>query len=144
MVVSGLGPLRIPYIHLGEPERFKEDSSLVYKTPELVGSFFARDGKSICFYIKTTEGISKAKSDSLLSRIDRAVAAYKFDDTFTASKAKGRKSLSRKTERRICAVLHRLFFAGSSFSLDFFPIVLGYLGTCCNCTAYPLSGRLRL
>lgn len=91
MVVSGLGPLRIPYIHLGEPERFKEDSSLIYKTPELVGSFFARDGKSICFYIKTTEGISKAKSDSLLSRIDRAVAAYKFDDTFTASKAKGQK-----------------------------------------------------
>lgn len=91
MVVSGLGPLRIPYIHLGETERYKEDSSLIYKTPELVGSFFARDGKSVCFYIKTTEGISKAKSDSLLSRIDREVAAHKFDDTFTASKAKGQK-----------------------------------------------------
>lgn len=91
MVVSGLGPLRIPYIHLGEAERYKEDSTLVYKTPELVGSFFARDGNSVCFYIKTTEGISKAKSDSLLSRIDRAVAAHKFDDTFTASKAKGQK-----------------------------------------------------
>lgn len=91
MVVSGLGPLRIPYIHLGETERYKEDSSLIYKTPELVGSFFARDGKSVCFYIKTTEGISKAKSDSLLSRIDREVAVHKFDDTFTASKAKGQK-----------------------------------------------------
>lgn len=91
MVVSGLGPLRIPYIHLGETERYKEDSTLIYKTPELVGSFFARDGKSVCFYIKTTEGISKAKSDSLLARIDREVAAHKFDDTFTASKAKGQK-----------------------------------------------------
>lgn len=91
MVVSGLGPLRIPYIHLGEPERYKEDSSLIYKTPELVGSFFSRDAKSVCYYIKTTEGISKAKSDSLLSRIDQAVAAHHFDDTFTASKAKGQK-----------------------------------------------------
>jgi predicted RND superfamily exporter protein len=115
LVVSGLGPLRIPYIHLGEPERYSEDSSLVYKTPELVGSFFARNGKSICFYIKTTEGISKAKSDSLLARIDRAVAVYQFDDTFTASKAKGQKVYLEKLSGEFV-----MFFLASFFLVVLF------------------------
>ncbi len=115
LVVSGLGPLRIPYIHLGETERYEEDSALVYKTPELVGSFFARNGKSICFYIKTTEGISKAKSDSLLARIDRAVAAYQFDDTFTASKAKGQKVYLEKLSGEFV-----MFFLASFFLVVLF------------------------
>lgn len=91
LVITGLGPVRFPYIHLDEPERLKEDSAVIYQSDELVGSFFSRDAKSVCIYIKTTEGISKAKSDSLLNNIDNAVARHQFDHIYTASKAKGQK-----------------------------------------------------
>lgn len=91
LVVTALGPVRFPYIHLDEPERLAGDSTVIYQSPELVGSFFSKDAKSVCIYIKTSEGISKAKSDSLLDNINNAVTQYKFDKLYTASKAKGQK-----------------------------------------------------
>lgn len=91
LVITGLGPVRFPYLHLDEPERLSADSAVIYQSPELVGSFFSKDAQSVCIYIKTTEGISKAKSDSLLDNINAAVASYHFDHLYTASKAKGQR-----------------------------------------------------
>ncbi|HTF05436.1 MAG TPA: MMPL family transporter [Bacteroidia bacterium] len=91
LIITGFGPVKIPLIHLGEPERFASDSAQIYGSEELVGSFFARDAKSVSIYIKTTEGISKAKSDSLLANINTELARYQFDGIYTASKARGQK-----------------------------------------------------
>jgi predicted RND superfamily exporter protein len=89
--VTGFGPSHSPLIHIYEPENLKADSAAVYGTPGMVGSFFSRDGKSVCIYIKTTEGIKKAPSDSLLANIDREVQRQHFDKVYTASKARGQK-----------------------------------------------------
>ncbi len=82
---------RSPLIHIYNDTLLRVDSAEVYKTPGLVGSFFGRDGKSVCVYIKTTEGIKKAPSDSLLMNIDREVNRQQFDHVYTASKARGQK-----------------------------------------------------
>lgn len=89
--MTGFGPSRSPLIHLYAPEYLKIDSAAVYATPGMVGSFFSRDGKSVCIYIKTTEAIKKAPSDSLLTNIDREVQRQHFDKVYTASKARGQK-----------------------------------------------------
>lgn len=91
VTISALGPFRTPLIHLDDPGRLKQDSIEIYNSPELTRSFFAPNGKSVCIYIKTTEGISKAKSDSLLQNIDREIARHQFDAVYSASKAKGQK-----------------------------------------------------
>lgn len=88
---SALGPIRTPILHLDQPENLPQDSLNIYQSPGLTRSFFAADGKSVCIYIKTTEGISKAKSDSLLANIDRELRLFHFDHVYTASKAKGQK-----------------------------------------------------
>lgn len=90
--VTELGPIQFPYIHIDDPSRYKSDSATIYRSQELVGSFFAPNGKSVSLFLKTTEGISKAKSDSLLSRIDRLVKAQHFDHVYSASKARGQKT----------------------------------------------------
>lgn len=88
---DGFGPQRSPLIRIYDPALLREDSASIYNTPGMVGSFFGRDGKSLVVYIKTTEGIKKAPSDSLLSNIEREVNRQHFDHVYTASKARGQK-----------------------------------------------------
>ena len=89
--VTELGPIQFPYLHIDDPSRYKSDSAVIYRSQELVGSFFAPNGKSVSLFLKTTEGISKAKSDRLLANIDRLVNAFHFDRVYSASKARGQK-----------------------------------------------------
>lgn len=89
--VTDFGAQRYPLVHIYDPTLLKTDSASVYATPELVGSFFGRDGKSVCIYIKTTEAIKKVPSDSLLTNIQREVDRQHFDHVYTASKARGQK-----------------------------------------------------
>jgi predicted RND superfamily exporter protein len=90
--VTALGPIQFPYIHVDDPSRYKSDSAVIFHSQELMGSFFAADGKSISIFLKTTEGISKAKSDRLLATLDRLISAGHFDKTYSASKARGQKT----------------------------------------------------
>jgi uncharacterized protein len=80
-----------PYIHIDEPARYASDSALIYKSKELIGSFFPPDAKSVSLYIKTTEGISKEKSDRILERLQLEVNRYAFDKVHLASKLNGQK-----------------------------------------------------
>ncbi|HEU4716783.1 MAG TPA: MMPL family transporter, partial [Bacteroidia bacterium] len=88
-----------PYLHTDDPSRFKTDSAIIYRSKELVGSFFSRNAKSVCLYIKTTEGISKIKSDTLLARMDRQVAREHFDAVHSASKMRGQKVYLDRLQR---------------------------------------------
>lgn len=88
---NGFVPDRSPLIRIYQPQTLHDDSAAIYNTPGMVGSMFGRDGKSVCVYIKTTEGIKKDPSDSLLTNIDREVARQHFDHVYTASKARGQK-----------------------------------------------------
>lgn len=86
-----MGPQRSPLIHLYDPAFLSADSAAIYADSGLVGSFFGRDGKSVCIYIRTTEGIKKVPSDSLLMNIDLQLERYNFDHVYSASKARGQK-----------------------------------------------------
>lgn len=88
---TGFGPTRSPLIRIYDTAALAIDSAAIYNTPGMVGSMFGRDGKSVCVYIKTTEGIKKAPSDSLLTNIQREVDRQHFDHVYTASKARGQK-----------------------------------------------------
>lgn len=88
---NGFGPQRFPLIRIYDDTLLRQDSTTIYNTPGMVGSFFGRDGKSLCVYVKTTEGIHKAPSDSLLANIQREVDRQHFDHVYSASKARGQK-----------------------------------------------------
>lgn len=78
--LSGLAPTQKRLLHIEDESLYKEDSATIYNTPELIGSFFPTDAKSISIFIKTDEGISKMKCDSLAKNIEKAFKKYHFDD----------------------------------------------------------------
>ena len=77
---SGLAPVEKRLIHVEDETLYKNDSASIYRTPELIGSFFPNDAKSISIFIKTKEGLNKKKSDSLAKNIEAAFSKYKFDE----------------------------------------------------------------
>ena len=78
--LSGLAPVQKRLIHIEDESLYKEDSTTIYNTPELIGSFFPTDAKSLSIFIKTDEGLSKVKCDSLARNIEHAFNKYHFDE----------------------------------------------------------------
>ena len=78
--LGGIAPIQKKILHVDDETLYKEDSIAIYDSPELIGSFFPKDAKSISIFIKTKEDLSKAKSDSLANNISRVFTKYNFDD----------------------------------------------------------------
>lgn len=78
--LSGLAPVQKRLLHIDDETLYKDDSINIYNTPELIGSFFPKDAKSISIFIKTEEGLNKVKSDSLARNIEKAFNKYHFDN----------------------------------------------------------------
>jgi predicted RND superfamily exporter protein len=77
---SGITPIEKKLIHIDEETLYGIDSTAIYNTPELIGSFFPKDAKSLSILIKTKQGLSKIKSDRLAKDIEIAFNKYKFDE----------------------------------------------------------------
>ena len=77
--LSGLAPTQLRLMHIDDESLYKEDSIHIYNTPELIGSFFPQDAKSLSIFIKTKEGLSKTKCDTLAHSIERAFKKYHFE-----------------------------------------------------------------
>jgi hypothetical protein len=77
---AGLAPIEVDLLHIRDTSLYRSDSINVYSSPELIGSFFPTDAKSVCLLLKTADNLSKVKSDTLSHQIERAFKKYKFDD----------------------------------------------------------------
>ena len=70
-VVEGLGVFNIPYLHpsayAGEPARRADDSTLIYRTPGLVGNVFSPDARAVALVLQITPDLEKPPGDSLFA-----------------------------------------------------------------------------
>ena len=73
-VVEGLGFFSLPYLHPGEPARRVADSTLIYRTPGLVGNVFSPDARAVTLVIQTTPDLKKPPGDSLLAHLRAGLA----------------------------------------------------------------------
>ncbi|MFL5754592.1 MAG: efflux RND transporter permease subunit, partial [Bacteroidia bacterium] len=78
--LGGLAPVETPLLHYNDPSLYKDDSVVIYTSENLIGSFFPANARSVCIYIKTTDRLSKVKSDTLARRIERTYAKFNFDN----------------------------------------------------------------
>lgn len=90
-IIGPIGPVKLPYVHPDDPSLFVSDSTRIYRSKELVGSFFSTDRKSVCVFMKTTEGIAKLPSDSLLAHLNQMIKSQHFDQVHMAGKINGQK-----------------------------------------------------
>ncbi|MES2513560.1 MAG: MMPL family transporter [Bacteroidota bacterium] len=111
MSLSGLAPVQKRLLHIDDESLYKDDSINIYNTPELIGSFFPKDAKSLSIFIKTDEGLSKKKSDSLASNIERTFKKYNFDDVHFVGRIVAQDVYLKNLEREF------IYFLGISFVL---------------------------
>jgi predicted RND superfamily exporter protein len=80
-VIEPFGVFDIPYLHPHEPGKYAQDSALIYQTPELVGTLFSTDGRSVSLSLQTVPELSKQESEELKQVIaakTRALGLEKF------------------------------------------------------------------
>lgn len=78
--LGGLAPVQTKVLHFENPELYKDDSTQIYQSGEFVGSFFPKNAKSLSIYIKTSDELSKIKSDSLGKAIVKCIKHYAFNE----------------------------------------------------------------
>jgi predicted RND superfamily exporter protein len=79
-VVEGLGFFNLAYLHPDEPARRQQDSTLIYRTPGLVGNVFSPDARAVTLVIQTTPDLKKPPGDSLLASLRGGLAKLNFPE----------------------------------------------------------------
>ncbi len=107
------GSFERPYLRIDEPQHYAKDSSRIYRIQELVGTFFAEDARSLCLTLHNEDQLAKGPSDTLASRIRKAVHEANFQDerTHLAGRVIGQKHYVKVMKREF------FFFLSLSFIL---------------------------
>ena len=87
-LLTPMGWVPLPYLHLDEPERLKDDSARIYRHGDLVGQLFSADGGSVAILIKHRQNIKKAAADSLMAGVQQALQPLNFDEVHLAGKTR--------------------------------------------------------
>ncbi|MBF8962473.1 MMPL family transporter [Pontibacter sp. FD36] len=66
-IIEQFGYFEIPYLHPDEPERYTQDSLLIYQSRELVGTLFSEDATAVSLFIQTSDNLAKEPGDSLIA-----------------------------------------------------------------------------
>ncbi len=86
-VIEQFGYFEIPYLHVAEPERFEQDSILIYASRELVGTLFSEDATAVSLFVQTTDDLSKEASDTLIAALNLKLQELQLQDYHLAGKA---------------------------------------------------------
>jgi len=79
-----------PYINF-EDFNAERDSARIYKNEELINTVVAKNGKSICLFVRHEDYISKKKSDALLVHLNCLIERHSFDNVRVAGRVIGQK-----------------------------------------------------
>jgi hypothetical protein len=86
IAAQGFASTQIPLLHSQNEDLYKDDSAYIYKSPQWKNNFFSSDGKSICFYLKSKDGLSKSKSDTLAAGIKKLISNLNFNSFHLAGR----------------------------------------------------------
>ena len=84
--VQEFGFTQVPLLHFADTSLYRDDSAYIYNSRQWRNTFFASDARSVCLYLQSDEGLSKAKSDTLAARIKRCAAGFAFDGVHYAGR----------------------------------------------------------
>ena len=85
-VITPLGAFQVPYLRFATAEHLTTDSARISADPRVAGVLVSNDAKALLMVANTRPGLSKVASDTLLARVDRAIAASGLDRVHTAGR----------------------------------------------------------
>ncbi len=90
-IYSGMSkPKERPYINFEDVD-LKRDSTNISTKEELINNLVAKDGKSLCIFIRHKDFLSKKGSDVLITNIEKRAKVYGFDNLRIGGRAIGQK-----------------------------------------------------
>jgi predicted RND superfamily exporter protein len=78
-----------PLIRIDDPSKYASDSARIFSRPELVGTFFSENGKSLAINIAHTQFLSKEASDTLATELRKVVDPVPFDKSLVVGRVLG-------------------------------------------------------
>ncbi len=87
-IKSPAGFIQVPVLHPGQRQRYAADSTRIWADETLMGTFFAKNGRSIAMLIKHDELKDKSAADRLVLQINALLQQYQFTHYHLAGKAK--------------------------------------------------------
>ncbi|WP_317897304.1 efflux RND transporter permease subunit [Aurantibacillus circumpalustris] len=79
MVLGGFVPIQTPLLHFEDESAYLKDSSVIYNSPFLVGSYFPQNAQSLSLFIKTDDVLTKKQCDQLAESLESSIQKYRFD-----------------------------------------------------------------
>lgn len=108
---GGLVPVKTGLLHIEDESLYGKDSVSIYKSPYLIGSYFPKNAKSVCIFVRTEDLLSKKKSDKLSQELKAAIAKFRFDDVHLAGRIFAQSVYLENLQREF------LLFLGLAFAL---------------------------
>lgn len=69
-----------PLLHIHKTERYKKDSSYIYRQPDLVHNFFSETRQALCIYLQITNNLAHTDAgEQLLQSIHNTLSSFQFD-----------------------------------------------------------------
>ncbi len=90
VLISPLGFSQLPIIS-DDPTQWQKDSIRISRSPDLVGSYFSEDMRSVCIVVKNTNIITKEESDTLLAALDQIMDARPFETMYLTGKVEAQR-----------------------------------------------------
>lgn len=85
-VKSLFGFFPVPYVHLDQKEKMKQDSILIYKNYALTQQYISRDASCVLVILKLKENLTMATNDSIVTQIENLAKTYQFHETHIMGK----------------------------------------------------------
>lgn len=79
-----------PYLHF-KTRLLQSDSKHIAQTPELQNTLVAKDGQSVCIFIRHQDFIQRKQSDRMLSALQQQLEKYNFDGVHLTGRTHGQK-----------------------------------------------------
>ncbi len=96
-----MGAIQYPALHRNEPHKLPADSSYISKSPDMIGSFFSKDGKSLAIYIKHKNMINRDESLELMLAFKDLLSTTDFKEQHLAGRIKAEYAYVMKMKKEL-------------------------------------------
>lgn len=87
-IITAMGPIQVPAIHIDEPERYQSDSIKIFREDNPSSSFFPKGAKDVILLLNLKEELGKEAGDSLLAKLNSKIQSLNFDSSHISGKLK--------------------------------------------------------
>ncbi|MCK5701011.1 MAG: hypothetical protein KAI29_07660, partial [Cyclobacteriaceae bacterium] len=116
-IKTPMGSIRIPLLHVDDPDKYASDKNRIYTAGNYTNSFFSPDVQSVSLLIKKEEELSRQANDSLLLALNTAITTFGFDEYHIAGRIRTQQYYVTQMQKQMIlfGALACILFLGSLF-----------------------------